>query len=42
VVTAIAERFSAPWYYALAVLVLAIVLVRVGSKMRNAMRRKLP
>ena len=42
VVSAIAERFSAPWYYEMAVLVLGAVLVGVGSKMRNAIRRKLP
>jgi len=41
VVGAIADRFSAPWQYQLAVLVLAVVLVGVGLKMRNAMRRKL-
>lgn len=42
VVSAIADHFSAPWYYQLAVLVLAVVLVGVGLKMRDAMRRKLP
>ena len=42
VVSAIAEHFSAPWYYEMAVLVLAAVLVGVGLKMRSAMRRKLP
>ena len=42
VVSAIADHFSAPWYYQLAVLVVAAVLVGVGLKMRNAMRRKLP
>jgi len=42
VVSAIAEHFSAPWYYDMAVLVLAVVLVGVGSKVRRAMRRKLP
>ena len=41
VVSAIADHFSAPWYYQLAVLALAAVLVGVGL-MRNAMRRKLP
>ena len=42
VVSAIADHFSAPWYYQLVVLVVAVVLVGVGLKMRNAMRRKLP
>jgi len=42
VVSAIADHFSTPWYYQLAVLVLAVVLVGVGFKMRSAMRRKLP
>lgn len=42
VVSAIADHFSAPWYYQLAVVVLAVVLVGVGLKMRNAMRHKLP
>ena len=38
VVSAVAEHFSAPWYYEAAVL----VLVGFGSRMRKAMRRKLP
>jgi hypothetical protein len=41
VVSAIATHFSVPWYYGMAVLVLAVVLVGVGLKMRNTMRRKL-
>lgn len=42
VVSAIAEHFSAPWYYEVAVLVLAAFLVGLGSRMRRAMRRRLP
>ena len=42
VVQSVAERFSAPWYYEAAVLVLVAVLVGLGSGMRRAMRRKLP
>jgi hypothetical protein len=42
VVSAVAEHFSAPWYYKAAVLVLVVVLVGLGSGMRSAMRRKLP
>jgi hypothetical protein len=42
VISAVAEHFSAPWYYKAAVLVLVVVLVGVGSGMRRVMRRKLP
>ena len=42
VISAVAEHFSAPWYYEAAVLVLVVVLVALGSGMRRAMRRKLP
>jgi hypothetical protein len=42
VVSAVAEHFSAPWYYEAAVLVIVVVLVGLGSAMRMAMRRKLP
>jgi hypothetical protein len=38
VVSAVAEHFSVPWYYAAAVL----VLVGLGSWLRGAMRCKLP
>lgn len=41
VVNAVAEHFSAPWYYEVAVLVLVVVLVGLGSGVRSAMRRKL-
>jgi hypothetical protein len=37
VVSAVTERFSVPWYYVAAVL----VLFALGSAMRRAMRRKL-
>ena len=37
VVSAVAERFSLPWYYVAAVL----VVVALGSAIRRAMRRKL-
>lgn len=40
VVSAIADHFSAPWYYQLAALVLVGVLVVIGSGMRKAMLRK--
>lgn len=42
VVSAVAEHFSAPWYYGAAVPVLAVMLVGCGSAMLRAMRRKLP
>jgi hypothetical protein len=42
VVSAVAEHFSVPWYYGVAVLALVIVLVSLGFGMRKAMRRKLP
>lgn len=42
VVQSVAERFSEPWYYEAAVLLLVAVLVGLGSGMRRAMRRKLP
>jgi len=42
VVSAVAEHFSAPLYYEAAVLVIAVVLVGLGSGMRRAVRRKLP
>ena len=40
VVSAIGEHFSAPWYYDVAVLMLAGVLIGLGSKMRRATSRK--
>jgi len=42
VVSAVAEHFSAPWYYEAAVLVLVVVLFGMGSGMRRATRRNLP
>jgi hypothetical protein len=42
VVSAVAEHFSAPWYYEAAVLVFAVFLAGLGSGIRPAMRRKLP
>jgi hypothetical protein len=42
VVSAVAEHFSAPWYYEVAVLASIVALVCLGSGMRRAMRRRLP
>jgi len=41
VLSAVAEHFSAPWYYEAAALVLAVFLVALGSVTGRAMRRKL-
>jgi hypothetical protein len=41
VVSAVAEHFSAPWYYEVALLVFIVALVRLGSGMRRAMGRRL-
>jgi hypothetical protein len=42
-VSAVAEHFSKPWYYELALMLLVVVLVRIGSGLRRAMwRRRLP
>ena len=42
-VSAVAEHFSTPWYYELALMVLVVVLFRIGSGLRREIwRRKLP
>lgn len=40
VVSAVADHFSAPWYYQMAALLLVAVLIGLVSGMRNAIRSK--
>jgi len=42
VVLAVAEHYSAPWYYGVGVVLLVAVIVNLGSGIRRAMLRKLP